>query len=47
MRLCDHAGIGSLGATNLDEDGAHGAIKASDTEGFKCGDSRSVNDVDY
>ena len=47
MRIRDRAGIVRLGATNLDEDSAHGAIKASDSAGFKCGDSRSVNDVDY
>ncbi len=43
----DRAGIVGLGATDFDQDGAHGAIKASDSTGFKGRDSRSVNDVDY
>ena len=36
-------GITRLGATDLDEDGAHGAIKASSSATFKCRDSRSAH----
>src|SRR5262245_23508767 len=40
-------GIVRLSAANLDEDGAHGVIKASDCPTFKSHDSRWVNDADY
>jgi hypothetical protein len=47
VSIGDGAGITRLGAANFDEDSAHGAIKASDSPGFKCRDSSSVNGVDY
>jgi hypothetical protein len=47
VSICDRAGIIRLGATDFDEGGAHGAIKASDSAAFKSRVSRSVADVDY
>ena len=47
MSIRNGLGVVRLRAANLDEDSAHGVIKASDCPTFKSHDSRWVNDPDY
>jgi hypothetical protein len=47
MSIRNGAGIVRLGASDFDEDSAHGAIKASVAAAFKSHDSRSVNGENY
>ena len=47
MSIRNGLGVVRLRAANLDEDCAHGVIKASDCPTFKSHDSRWVNDPDY
>src|SRR6202000_41983 len=47
VSIRDGLGVVGFSAANLDEDGAHGVIKASVCPTFKPHDSRWVNDLDY